>query len=113
MPQTEAQRLWYQRNKPKALAVAAAAKRRTVEKLHKLKDHPCMDCGLRYPYYVMDWDHVRGVKLFNASSYSASKYGLKKMLAEIEKCELVCSNCHRERTHQRRESQASKDVQVV
>ncbi|NBQ69425.1 MAG: hypothetical protein EBU46_11605 [Nitrosomonadaceae bacterium] len=69
--------------------------------LDDLKEQPCTDCGVRYPHYVMDYDHIRGEKVGNVS---AMRYkGQKKLaLAEIKKCELVCSNCHRIRTFNRR-----------
>lgn len=59
---------------------------------------PCMDCNVFYPSYVMDFDHVHGDKVENISVLvnSAAK---KKLIEELKKCELVCSNCHRIRTH--------------
>lgn len=32
------------------------------------------------------------------------KFSLESIKTEIEKCEVVCSNCHRKRTHERRNS---------
>ena len=64
------------------------------------KARPCTDCGIEYPYYVMDFDH-RGGKSFNIAT-AGYKIGRKKLLAEIAKCDVVCSNCHRERTHARK-----------
>jgi len=69
--------------------------------IHKLKDVPCFDCGGRFPYYCMDFDHRAGeVKLFTIG-HSTTK-GLQQVLAEIAKCDVVCANCHRKRSHQRR-----------
>ena len=62
-----------------------------------------MDCGKNYPYWVMDFDHVRGEKSFNLSKYRYSHANIKMVQEEIDKCDLVCSNCHRDRTHKRRE----------
>lgn len=31
--------------------------------IQKAKEVPCTDCGNEYPYYVMDFDHVRGDKV--------------------------------------------------
>jgi len=62
------------------------------------KDVPCADCGNRYPSYVMDFDHL-GDKKFNISNMTAR--GMAQLQAEIAKCEVVCSNCHRIRTHER------------
>lgn len=75
--------------------------RKTIQNYVKSikEDSPCLDCGVKYPYYVMDFDHLDnkefGVNFLSATGRIAA---LKK---EIEKCELVCSNCHRKRTHNR------------
>jgi len=75
--------------------------------LNAVKDVPCADCGKRYPHYVMDFDHVRGKKEF--SIYRARQITMcrKRLAAEIEKCEVVCSNCHRQRTHERNPTPAA------
>jgi hypothetical protein len=64
------------------------------------KEKPCVDCGKSYPSYVMDFDHVRGDKLFGIGGTCGHKTHAK-LLAEIDKCDVVCANCHRERTHRR------------
>jgi hypothetical protein len=65
--------------------------------LEPLKDAPCSDCGHKFPSVAMDFDHVRGSKVQSISSMGS--WGRDKVLAEIDKCELVCANCHRVRTH--------------
>jgi hypothetical protein len=62
---------------------------------------PCMDCKKSYPYYVMDFDHVRGNKDRDIAKLVQGSVSRQRLLDEIEKCEIVCSNCHRERTQQR------------
>ena len=62
---------------------------------------PCMDCKNSYPYYVMDFDHVRGRKHKNVAELIPT-LSKKKIDEEIAKCEVVCSNCHRIRTHERK-----------
>lgn len=58
-----------------------------------------MDCGGTFPPECMDFDHVRGVKEF---AVSKSRFNtMKRVLAEIAKCDLVCANCHRIRTSKR------------
>lgn len=62
-----------------------------------------MDCGKIYPPWVMDFDHREGMEKIGSISSLAihntsSFLNIKK---EIEKCDLVCSNCHRDRTHTR------------
>lgn len=58
----------------------------------------CVDCGKFFPYYVMHFDHMEN-KYKNISSIISSNRSMKVLLAEINKCELVCSNCHRNRTY--------------
>lgn len=66
----------------------------------KEKD-PCMDCKISYPYYMMDFDHVRGRKQANVAEL-INTLSKKRIDEEIAKCEVVCSNCHRARTHNRK-----------
>ena len=68
-------------------------------RLAALKDVPCADCGGRFPAVCMDFDHVRGTKLFEVCKPKTVGPGLDE---EIKKCDVVCSNCHRIRTHRRR-----------
>lgn len=70
-----------------------------MERLTALKNHPCMDCKNVFPPECMDFDHVRGKKLFNVSKMVGRS--LTTFYAEIAKCELVCANCHRTRTRRR------------
>jgi len=65
-----------------------------------LKTAPCTDCGKCYPPYVMQFDHVRGVKVRAVSLMN--DWALQRLMDEIAKCELVCANCHAERTDSRR-----------
>lgn len=74
------------------------------------KSVPCADCRKSYGTYVMQFDHVRGVKLFNISQV-CGRQPLDVIAAEIAKCDVVCANCHFERTHQRR--QAANDLQEM
>src|SRR5437879_2447702 len=70
----------------------------TRELIRRLKNVPCSDCGKCYPPWVMEFDHVRGDKLFNISTSLGSR-SRSALLAEIEKCEVVSANCHRDRTY--------------
>lgn len=91
----------YERNK--AIYNKRIAERRFIIRkyLHSIKEaFPCADCGNFYPYYVMDFDHVKSKK-FQISHRSIGSMGL--LHEEISKCEIVCSNCHRIRTHKKRD----------
>jgi hypothetical protein len=73
------------------------------ELIRRLKRRPCTDCGKKYPYYVMEFDHVMGTKLFSLHE-GWNKHSLPVIREEIRKCELVCCNCHRIRTFTRKEA---------
>lgn len=63
-------------------------------------DSSCVDCGLYWPSYVMQFDHIGDDKLFTIGSAYTS-VSRQRLWAEIAKCELVCANCHAVRTHRR------------
>ena len=69
------------------------------DKLVELKNNPCTDCGQVFHWAAMDFDHVRGRKKFNISQ--AQDIPWHKIEQELKKCELVCANCHRIRSHGR------------
>lgn len=76
--------------------------------VYSKKDKPCMDCGIKYPHYVMDFDHVRGEKYMGISIMRTRRMSLEKLTEEIEKCDVVCANCHRIRTNKRNPSRFLK-----
>jgi hypothetical protein len=70
-----------------------------------LRDRPCLDCGRRFPAYVMQFDHRDPAtkRFLVAASWLKS---IATILNEAAKCDIVCSNCHRDRTFRRRQSSA-------
>lgn len=90
---------YYRKNKEAELARNKAGREKFIEYARSLKEVPCMDCGIAYPYYVMQFDHrnpadkTAGMdKIMKSGSYD-------KLDAEVAKCDVVCANCHMERTH--------------
>ncbi len=65
-----------------------------------LKAAPCQDCGNEYPSEAMEFDHVTQSKLGNIADILS--FPTARLLAELGRCELVCANCHRQRTALRR-----------
>lgn len=79
---------------------AVQSYQRKAERCHEIKEeNPCVDCGKEYPYYVMDFDHVRGEKVASVSALLSNGFSWKVIEEEIAKCDIVCANCHRIRTH--------------
>lgn len=61
-----------------------------------LNDKACVDCG-ENDILVFHFDHVRGTKIANiAQMLNRKKW--EDILLEIEKCDIVCANCHAKRT---------------
>lgn len=94
----------YKARQPQEVERARVKRMVTSQKVRELvratKDRPCADCGHRYPYYVMDFDHRdRALKSFDIGNANRVGRRPKAVQAEIEKCDVVCANCHRERTY--------------
>lgn len=69
--------------------------------VNKAKDKPCSDCKVKYAPHIMQFDHVRGEKKFTIGEM-VHKRSIAMLVEEISKCEVVCANCHADRTYQRR-----------
>jgi lysozyme family protein len=68
--------------------------------------HPCVDCGEADPI-VLDFDHREPKeKSFSISNIATRGGGasIKTLEAEIGKCDVRCSNCHRRKPEERRAS---------
>lgn len=76
--------------------------RKTQQIIRERKAVPCADCCERYAYYMMDFDHRDREDKACVVSRLASRGSMQAVLDEIAKCDVICSNCHRERTHRRR-----------
>lgn len=59
-----------------------------------LSEHGCVDCD-ETDIVVLDFDHVRGKKLDSINRLMNRKPAI--VIAEILKCVVRCSNCHRRR----------------
>lgn len=59
----------------------------------------CVDCGVE-DKRVLEFDHLRD-KFMDISSMMKTGYSIKKISQEIDKCEVVCRNCHAIRTSER------------
>jgi hypothetical protein len=90
---------WYAKNREKKNAYARQRYDDRNDLIRQIKRQECSDCGIKYPAYVMDFDHVRGEKKFNLSKSHSRSW--KDIFEESKKCDIVCANCHRIRTHLR------------
>lgn len=96
----------YEANRARYIEQARVQKKRLREERTRyligyFKLHPCTDCGESNPV-VLEFDHLRDKKFVIAGELDRKPW--KVILEEIEKCEVVCANCHRIRTADRRGS---------
>lgn len=99
--QLAAQRKHYVDNREVYRERTKQSRRETSARVNAIKEaSPCKDCGFKYPYYVMQFDHIEDNKV-ESVHHLVRKRTWAAVEAEIAKCELVCANCHAERTHSR------------
>lgn len=81
----------------KKCAVESVQKRRDKLKLKAIqyKGGCCIKCGYKKYVGALEFHHISGEKDFgiSAKGYTRSWEKVKK---ELDKCILVCSNCHKE-----------------
>ncbi len=95
-----------ERSKKQRLAIAKF--------ISDLKDNkPCMDCGICYHYWVMQYDHRdKKTKKASISFFKGKLRTISVILEEIDKCDLVCANCHADRTYKRKDWERSTAILV-
>ncbi len=79
----------------------SAAKQRRDKNRQRAYDyilsHPCIDCGEDDPV-VLQFDHIKGLKVRSISEMVNAGSAWHTILREMNKCEVVCANCHARRT---------------
>ena len=86
----------HEKYKAKAKAWREDQKRKFVA---WLETQSCADCGID-DHRLLDLDHVRGDKVMNVSKMIGTCSD-KALWEEVDKCDVVCANCHRLRTAER------------
>ncbi len=94
-------REWYYRNRESCIAKQTARRATDRAYLDAIKlERGCVDCGYAEHAEALEFDHVGDDKVIQVSNMVA--WSRVRIDAEIAKCEVVCANCHRVRTHSRR-----------
>ena len=87
------QQKWHSENKrPKSEQTSWLKRKKMVA---DAKDKPCAYCNVKYDPCVMDLHHIDPLVKDNQVSHlmKSSSYG--KLQEEIDKCVVLCANCHR------------------
>ena len=75
----------YKKNKEVYLSKSKQYRRRLLEKVNKIKEeNPCTDCGDRFHYCQMDFDHLDPTDKNGAVSTIMRHAGIKRTMAEIK-----------------------------
>ena len=98
-------RSYYHLNHERQLELAKKRNQRNLKKslrlLIKAKNKPCIDCGGHFPPWVMDFDHKDNASKSGNVSQLRRSHNFRRIETEIQKCDLLCANCHRSRTVRR------------
>ena len=97
--------IWYPKNREKHIGYVDRIKKKISDFILDYKqNNKCTDCGFMGKEYpeVLEFDQIGNNKEFNISTFYQQTSNMDKVKKEIEKCELVCANCHRIRTFKRR-----------
>lgn len=94
---TEYKRAWNHRNQEKRYVLKKLTWRRKKVELIKLKGCGCMRCPIRYNGENASIFHLHhrepSEKSFSIGNQTMNK-AWSKILTEVEKCDLLCANCH-------------------
>ena len=88
-------------------ALAERQKQSVAQCRRFLRDYksqnPCTDCKQKFPWYVMEFDHLLGRSQPGDVTLSrvVNTGSIDRVKREMAKCHLVCANCHKVRTNQR------------
>lgn len=97
----ERSRKYYKENSDKHLKAVTDNKKKYREKIQEfifnyLLKHPCVKCGESNPI-VLDFDHLRDKDNCICNGIR-NIWSLDRVKKEIEKCQVLCANCHRLKT---------------
>lgn len=111
---------WAQQNKEKSQAKRNRLRAQRKAFLLEYKSRSgCIDCGEDDPL-VLDFDHRNPSEKVCAISQLVHKScSMKKLMHEVEKCDVRCANCHRKRTaiqfgyHLSTQARGAREIAVV
>ena len=105
--QKEYHKKWYaipenaEAKKQNAKIHRAKSRRRNLDFVRDYKlSHPCSKCAEYHPEYIeknpvcLQFHHCNGDKQENIATLARSMVSLERLKEEMNKCVVVCGNCH-------------------
>lgn len=91
----------YQANKVYYARRSRDGRMRLKQLVKEIKTTPCADCKQTFPFYMMEFDHRPGEEKVSTVSALMRHGTREQVMNEIRKCDIVCANCHRQRSWDR------------
>ena len=95
--QSKVDRQYYLKSQQRREAIRARARQDNQNSKNFIREyketHPCCICGEKR-WYLLDFHHIDNNKEKEVSQIST--WGIPRIIKEIEKCAIMCANCHRE-----------------
>ncbi|MCK5449769.1 hypothetical protein KAI32_02805 [Candidatus Pacearchaeota archaeon] len=93
----DCRRRWYAKNKDSEKAHIQKRKNEIKLWFQEYKSSlKCSECEENHPATI-DFHHNSGKKENNISKMVADGYSILRIRKELEKCSVLCSNCHRKK----------------
>lgn len=100
--QREYQRGWHRRRTKAYWRDRQTAKRKAIKEWVDSLKTKCVKCGYDRCIEALEFHHEdEDDKVRSISRMMRNNWGRKRILAEIEKCVVLCANCHREQRFMR------------
>lgn len=98
LDQNAYQRYWYTLNRDYYLRKNKLQKLNTKKFIRRVKKKVgCQNCGYKLHAEALDFDHL-GEKEINIACAPTQGWSIKRLKAEMRKCQILCANCHRIKT---------------
>ena len=91
-------RRYYEKNKKQIYQRKMIRRKRLKEEVVNILGGKCKICSYNKCLAALEFHHTKGNKEDNIQGY-IHKESRQKLLKEVNKCILLCANCHREAHH--------------
>lgn len=96
----------YEKNKQKYINKAKINRQKTIDEFKAFKQTlKCNRCP-ENRWWVLDFHHIDPLEKDNQVSVLVRKVSKERLMKEIKKCEVLCSNCHRDLHYQQKADNA-------
>ena len=105
---------WHQKNKKDVKTLKNKREKATREWLISYKTSmKCNKCGFNSHPAALDFHHIDKSKKDKTISQMIRNYGKEAIMKEMDKCEVLCANCHRilhyeEKVREEKQNDSSK-----